>query len=93
VVQTCHKQISRIAVACLRWLPGKKCHTFTPLVATKVPGGILDSGTAFRSHAVVQFDNNDSHVPDPRAGLKHFYFGTFNVYLQQVIRLFYRRLR
>jgi hypothetical protein len=46
----------------------------------KIPGGSLDNGTASWSHAVMQFDGNESHVLDPRAGLKHFYFGTFNVH-------------
>jgi hypothetical protein len=47
----------------------------------KLPGGSLHNCAASRSHAVMQFDGDDSYLLDPRAGLKHFYLGTFNIHL------------
>jgi len=67
----------------LRWRLLKKSH-LAPLVKTKTPCSVLDNGTASRSYAVVQFDGDHSHVSDPRAGFKHFYFGAFDVHFQQI---------
>jgi len=63
--------------------PGKHSH-FTLPFAAKIPGGMVDDRATFWPYAIVQFNGEDSHVPDPGATLKYFFFGAFNVHLQKV---------
>jgi len=64
-------------------MSSEECH-LASFVTIEISGSVLDSGTAPRPNAIMQFDGNDLHVADPGARLEQFDFGAFNVYFQQV---------